>query len=165
MTSKYIPPAINLVSFNCPHSSCRALAQQFWFSAYAEPMKKDATPLILDADRVVKMNWDHAEDDGERDRLKRQAAKMATGRPFIWGGDRASREVGLSNVSVAQCYACNEISIWIYDRMVYPVRGEAPLPNPDLPEDIRGDYDEASTILDLSPRGAAALLRLGIQKL
>ncbi|MCC0067157.1 MAG: DUF4145 domain-containing protein [Rhodovulum sp.] len=49
--------------------------------------------------------------------------------------------------------------------MVYPVRGEAPLPNPDLPDDIRADYDEASTILELSPRGAAALLRLGIQKL
>lgn len=34
-----------------------------------------------------------------------------------------------------------------------------------MPEDIRRDYDEASTILDLSPRGAAALIRLGIQKM
>ncbi|MFN7599434.1 MAG: DUF4145 domain-containing protein [Cereibacter sp.] len=34
-----------------------------------------------------------------------------------------------------------------------------------MTEDIRRDYDEASTILDLSPRGAAALIRLGIQKL
>jgi Domain of unknown function (DUF4145) len=39
------------------------------------------------------------------------------------------------------------------------------VPNPDLPESVRRDYDEASTILDLSPRGAAALLRLGIQVL
>jgi hypothetical protein len=46
-----------------------------------------------------------------------------------------------------------------------PQRGEAPLPNPDLSEDVRRDYNEASTILDLSPRGAAALLRLAIQKL
>lgn len=128
-------------------------------------MQKDATPTILDPDKVVQMKWDHVKDDAERDRFERLAAEMATGRPFIGGSERSSREVGLKNVSVARCYACNDISIWIYDRMVYPVRGEAPLPNPDLPDDIRADYDEASTILDLSPRGAAALLRLGIQKL
>jgi hypothetical protein len=35
----------------------------------------------------------------------------------------------------------------------------------DLPPDVRRDFDEASTILDASPRGAAALLRLAVQKL
>lgn len=34
-----------------------------------------------------------------------------------------------------------------------------------MPADIRLDYDEASTIFDKSPRGAAALIRLAIQKL
>jgi len=34
-----------------------------------------------------------------------------------------------------------------------------------MSSDIRRDYDEASAILDLSPRGAAALIRLAIQKL
>ena len=31
--------------------------------------------------------------------------------------------------------------------------------------DVRRDYEEASAILDASPRGAAALLRLAIEKL
>lgn len=49
--------------------------------------------------------------------------------------------------------------------MVYPSEGTAPLPSADLPADIRGDYEEARDILNRSPRGAAALLRLAVQKL
>ncbi|HEX8524314.1 MAG TPA: DUF4145 domain-containing protein [Tepidisphaeraceae bacterium] len=49
--------------------------------------------------------------------------------------------------------------------MVYPDKPVAPAPNEDLPEEIKRDYEEARTILLRSPRGAAALLRLCIQKL
>ena len=51
------------------------------------------------------------------------------------------------------------------EAMVYPAKSTAPLANPDMPEEIKADYNEARDILQRSPRGAAALLRLAIQKL
>ena len=159
---KYVPPALDQLAFNCPH--CGALAKQYWFSTHAEPLEKDSTPLRLDPERVKQLTFDHIKEAEERERLKQWGERMATGRPFIESNNEY-RHYDLRNVSLSRCFNCNEIAIWIYDRLVWPSRGEAPLPNPDLPNDVREDYEEASTILDLSPRGAAALLRLAVQKL
>lgn len=63
------------------------------------------------------------------------------------------------------CDHCEKISVWLGERMLFPEGGSAPLPNADLSEDIQRDYEEAHAILAKSPRGAAALLRLAIQKL
>jgi hypothetical protein len=68
-------------------------------------------------------------------------------------------------VEVVECFHCKKFTVWVNDKMVYPSSGTAPLPNSDMPEDIKRDYEEARSILELSPRGAAALLRLAIQKL
>ena len=60
---------------------------------------------------------------------------------------------------------CKKPTIWHYRDILWPLTTEAPEPNADLPPEIRTDYDEAGSILNQSPRGAAALLRLAIQKL
>lgn len=49
--------------------------------------------------------------------------------------------------------------------MVHPLTGNVEIANSDLPSDILADYNEAKDIVNISPRGAAALLRLAIQKL
>jgi len=63
------------------------------------------------------------------------------------------------------CEHCKKAVLWLYDKMLYPNRGNAPLPNPDVPPDVKDDYEEAANIATLCPKASAALLRLAIQKL
>jgi endogenous inhibitor of DNA gyrase (YacG/DUF329 family) len=71
----------------------------------------------------------------------------------------------LNKTMIANCQHCEKFSIWIEEKMVYPLTGNVEMANADLPEDIKKDYNEAKNIVNISPRGAAALLRLAVQKL
>ena len=77
------------------------------------------------------------------------------------------------------CSKCKKPSLWRVTKwrngyhgqideegdLLYPDFGSSPLPEDDMPEDVKNDYIEASRIFSKSPRGAAALLRLALQKL
>jgi hypothetical protein len=87
-----------------------------------------------------------------------------------WHNDIAHYEFGVNagkdfHFGISICDHCKRICIWRYDQVIYPNRGNAPIPNPDMPEDVREDYEEAAGIYTQSPRGASALLRIAIQKL
>ncbi|MFZ6049396.1 DUF4145 domain-containing protein [Pseudomonas sp. CR3202] len=66
---------------------------------------------------------------------------------------------------VTKCQRCSEVTFWHGENMVYPKKSIAPPPNIDLSEEIKTDYAEAACVLSDSPRAAAALLRLALQKL
>jgi Domain of unknown function (DUF4145) len=69
------------------------------------------------------------------------------------------------------CNHCHGESIWLEGqhksggKLAYPITVVAPATHPDLPEICREDFDEARLICSASSRGAAALLRLCLQKL
>lgn len=64
-----------------------------------------------------------------------------------------------------RCLACTNISVWVEREIVHPRLVVGDSSNPDLPAEIARDFEEARRIAVDSPRGAAALLRLAIQKL
>jgi hypothetical protein len=71
----------------------------------------------------------------------------------------------VSDLKLAFCTHCGNKSIWFNGNMIEPNIGGVSLPNQDLPEEVISDYYEARDILNKSPRGSAAILRLAVQKL
>lgn len=66
---------------------------------------------------------------------------------------------------LSYCSNCEDWCVWLDGNLIHPTASLVEDPNDDLPEEVKSDYQEAAEILQRSPRGAAALLRLAVQKL
>jgi hypothetical protein len=69
------------------------------------------------------------------------------------------------NFCVSECFSCKAFAIWVEDRIVYPSGDAFIAAHEAMPVAVKADFDEASAIVNRSPRGAAALLRLCVQNL
>ena len=164
---KHENPSVKKTAFNCPH--CDAYAHQHWYSAGANPMKRNDVPFILQTRRSFE---GEIRDFGKEQKMKpeqieRFIKNVKSGAPFIDTimQNNYSIKYSMYNIWYSRCYNCDNFSVWIGSKIIYPISSSAPLPNPDLPADVLEDYNEAAAILHLSPRAAAALLRLVIQKM
>lgn len=157
----YKAPSVNEKDFNCPH--CGALAKQFWHDIYAHKLDDDRTPIRFTPEDVEVFSK-NIENDDARDGFRSWAERLARKLPFLAENTSHQYSYDVNNLSLSKCYNCGDISIWIADRLAYPQATAVPAPNADLPDEAKRDYREAASIVDLSPRGAAALLRLAIQK-
>lgn len=167
MAPRTVAPSIYAKSFSCP--LCGALADQRWFNAYAEPTHHP-TPLVADDDLVSQAKKvNNFKDDSERARHLEWIDRLeldSDGQPRL--RKRRSHmyaDYDLANVFVSSCFSCGGITIWKHGSILYPSARYEIEPNTDLPQDALADFEEARTVLDVSPRAAAALLRLCIQRL
>jgi len=71
----------------------------------------------------------------------------------------------ISGFMMSKCASCGRIAVWWDKQMIFPDIITAPLPNPDMPDDVKKDFAEARNISPKSSRGASALLRLCVEKL
>ncbi|MDZ7909954.1 MAG: DUF4145 domain-containing protein [Gemmobacter sp.] len=139
---KYVLPAPDLAAFNCPY--CRAFAHQEWYAgaAYRFAWPLTAFPAPTEPITPKKLNP-----------------------PKIFETEIYNNSSRVGGLRLSRCANCQNATVWINDYIVFPQTNRTPPANPDMPEDIRRDYDEASAILAQSPRGAAAIIRLAVQKL
>ena len=171
MSQRSVPSAsIHKKSFACP--ICGAHSTQTWYRIKAEQLTSESgTPDMLSLNEIVEieMNLLSIKDKVEREfvtGLTEKARKLLSGELFLSKTKDSNYGLPiLENVHVNFCYTCKKPSIWLHDRLIYPQALNAPLPNGDLSADVLRDYEEARQILDLSPRGASALLRLAIEKI
>jgi len=70
----------------------------------------------------------------------------------------------LDNLFLSTC-SCGKYTLWIDKKIIYPKSSFVPSPIEEMPEDVKAEYLEAKNIVNESPRGASALLRLALQKL
>src|SRR6202047_555228 len=154
--------------FWCPH--CDAVAHQDWFSLFLKP--ENATGVLvltLETLMLAKGN----ESDQFLQHLKDNVLA------YEYQEHPRNLKVKLLNLHVSRCYNCKGFTVWVRDRLVFPIRGDEP---PDVVEvdfeevaedvqetaedkEVSEDFEEAAAILNKFPRGAAALTRICIQKM
>lgn len=160
-------PSLGKAAFVCPN--CKAPAQQHWLKLGSRRVDHaDIRGWDLEAARTVAIR-EAAPKNDEDAALKVLATRVVkaldTGSPGLSSED-AEWMHPLLNAQISECFACNREALWLNGKIIFPSRSvEAPQVNEDLPDDIAADYEEAASVLVQSPRAAAALLRLAIQKL
>jgi hypothetical protein len=157
-------PSVKKVAFSCPH--CGAYTHHYWYSLFAKKNARNPIPDIgiPDYKNVLKKNRELSPE--QKTAFLKLCEKYETGNVFFKkSSDSPYPSTHVCNLHLSYCYTCKDISVWVHDRLLFPPKRIGPEPNIDLPESIKATYEEARSILHLSPRGTAALLRLCIQNL
>ncbi len=158
-------PLISKTAFSCPH--CGAYTTQSWFQLFADSYSEEhRTPTIPTSEMIDRFKSAKDTPQESKENLLEWGRKMSAGKPFFEKNkDTLYSKPVVHNCNISKCYNCKEITIWIYDQIVYPNTKINIKPNKDLPEHIRRLFEEAREIVSYSPKGSAALLRLCVQYL
>jgi len=164
MSSKEVIPALGLDSFSCPH--CGALAQQHWFRVFARSFERGKKPLLRHLALLQEVDLRKMEDDKEKKAFKELTERLKKNQvtyQVVPYGEDCRWE--MLNMHLSFCHSCDAWAVWIKDGLAWPLKDFGIEPHEDMPADVKVDFQEAAAIVDKSPRGAAALLRLALQKL
>ena len=159
------PPSVKEVSFSCP--TCGAHASQTWFSVFAkERGDEHPLPMVWESDRPIPDELGKDAPEEERAEVLRFFESLKSNIPKLWRENSwESVRIHVHNVHLSQCYSCKEIALWIGQNVAFPDHVAELVPHSEMPADLRADFMEAARVVNISPRSAAALARLIVQKL
>jgi hypothetical protein len=138
-------------TFQCPH--CRTVAKQDWFQNHM------LSERIVSIYKHNFFDYRSRIEDYKQDAIRQFLTDIEPLFPT------QINYMLPDKLSIARCHACGESTLWINDDLVYPKTTAIDLPSLDMDIDIQNLYNEASSIVLDSPKGASALLRLALQKL
>lgn len=138
-------------TFECPH--CHIVAMQDWFT------DSMLSAHIINIYEHIFLDYRIDLDNYRQNAIK---AFLSYSKNIF---PRKLKSALPSSLSIAQCHSCDKFTLWVNKKIVYPKQLVIDPPNKDMNPDIQELYIEAGNIIIDSPKGAAALLRLALQKL
>ncbi len=152
MTYKIIKPEKKKANFTCP--VCNVVAEQDWIDSHivSERIGSFNTHLYLENRNKYQSHIS--------ERIRNFIDQILNQYIYNFIG-----KIIPNDLSISRCNACKDISIWVGDKMIHPKQLTAPLAHIDMPKPVKELYEEARLISNDSPRAAAALLRVALEKL
>lgn len=163
MAKNETPPSSKLTAFDCPH--CGVLTTQYWLNGCGEEARYgDRLPDFYEDDDLLEVLSEKGTRPDRALEIRRYSEIVRSGgitsRPAM---DKTAMRLG--GLCISLCFSCRKGALWVDHKLVWPEVVATVEPNDDLPSDVRADFIEARSIVHKSPRGAAALMRLVVQKL
>ena len=158
MASHDVEPQLGAESFSCPH--CNAVAHQDWYSLFLKPENAaEVGVLTPEAVTVSTLRQGEAQRDNIKEIEQFIERLKKTQLTYEYQKHPHPLKVKMANLHISNCHNCNGFSLWVSGLLVYPTKLDK------TPELVDEDVEEAAVVLNKSPRGATALMRLCIQKL
>ena len=161
--SERVEPKFAAERFSCPH--CGAYAHQTWYRLGMLTFDRGKRPVIFKYDDDLPNRAKKIEDEQERKRVAAFVERLKENQLTYKYINYGNTDWEFVNFHVSACYSCDAFTVWVDRNIVYPVSHSVVHTHEMMPASVKADFEEAGSIVNLSPRGAAALARLCIQKL
>lgn len=115
-------PSLQSTRFTCP--SCKELAEQAWFSCYADQISNAAgVPLRIQGDDLKRLSENPQFPPPVREQKVEYWNKVNRGEVFLDRWAPIHSDLFVAGMELSVCHACMQAAIWLGGEMVYPPQG------------------------------------------